>query len=66
MSDTIDNIDFFVRYQNKIIKIFLKSGFKYEGKVTAVCNDFLEILDFKLGCKKVIRISELDSFEEVL
>jgi len=46
MSDTIDNIDFFVRYQNKIIKIFLKSGFKYEGKVTAVCNDFLEILDF--------------------
>lgn len=55
--------EFWVRLQGKSIKVFLKNNFVYAGMVTAVCGDWVEILDRKLGYKKIFRINEIADLE---
>lgn len=63
MSEVTRDIDFWIRLQNKNLKVFLKNGFKYEGRLKAICEDFLDILDFKLGTSKIIRIEDIADLE---
>lgn len=62
MSDKSDN-QFWIRLQGSTIKIFLKNGFKYEGTLEAVCQDFLDVLDFKLQKSKIVRIDDVQDVE---
>lgn len=49
---------------NKTIKIILKSnGWKYEGKLTNFDEKYLELLDFKSNCYKIVSISDVDNLE---
>ena len=45
----------------KYVKIFLKNGFRYEGKITACDDNYVEVLE-KKGYKiiQLIDISHLD------
>ena len=46
----------------KYVKIFLKNGFRYEGKITNCDDNYVEILEEKRGYKiiQLIDISHLD------
>jgi len=57
------NQEFWIRLQGSTIKVFLKNGFKYEGILKAVCQDFLDILDFKLNSSKIVRIEDIQDLE---
>lgn len=62
MSEDSD-FEFWNKLQGKVIKIFLKNGFKYEGRVIAICQDFIELFEFKLNLNKILRISDIADFE---
>lgn len=63
MSETSREIQFWKRLEGTTIKVFLRNHFKYEGKITDVCEGFLEIHDFKLNGKKIIRIENIEDVE---
>ncbi|GAH37837.1 unnamed protein product [marine sediment metagenome] len=46
----------------KYVTVFLKNGFRYEGKITNCDEDYVEILEEKYGLKiiQLIDISELN------
>ena len=57
------NVDFWQRLIGKTIKLFLKNGFKYEGRLIAVCEDFIEIFDYKIQLNKILRIVDIADLE---
>lgn len=61
MVETKSDDEFWMRLQGNKIKIFLKSGFVYRGKLLASCNDFIEIDDIK--GRKILRVDLIDNVE---
>lgn len=57
------DIEFWIRLENQNIKVFMTNGFCWRGKLTAVCNDFFEILDFKTNSKKILRLNDVKDVE---
>ena len=47
----------------KVVLIFLKNNFRFEGKITNTDEDFFEILDFKSRGYKLIRFDEIKEME---
>ena len=45
--------------EGDIVKVFLSNNFIYKGKVLAVDNAFLKILDFKTDSEKVFPLSSI-------
>ena len=62
-SKTNRDIDFWIRLENKSIKVFMTNGFCWRGKLTAICNEFFEILDFKSNTKKILRLNDVCDVE---
>lgn len=60
----MENLSELLSYNvGKTAKIFLLNGFRFEGKIQSVLQDFVQILDFKLGYSKIIRISQISEIE---
>ena len=47
----------------KNILIFLKNGFRYEGKITNSDDFYVEILDKKIDGFKILEISKISDIE---
>lgn len=47
----------------KVVLIFLKNNFRFEGKVTNTDEDYIEILDFRTNSYKILLISEIKELE---
>ena len=47
----------------KIVLVFLKNNFRFEGKLTNTDDEFFEILDFKSNSFKLIRFDEIKEME---
>ena len=47
----------------KTIKLFLKNGFKYEGRLTNFDNEWVEILDYKSKSFILKRIIDVNNVE---
>lgn len=59
--DTRREEEFWIRLQDQKVKIFLKNGFVYRGKLLAFCNDFIEVDDIK--GRKILRVDDVDNVE---
>ena len=47
----------------KEIKIFLKNGFRFAGKVTNCDDKYIELLDYVSGKYKIIDIDQVNNLE---
>lgn len=48
---------------SKEVKIFLNNGWRYEGKLTNVDEEFCEILDYKTRAYKIIKLIDIKDCE---
>lgn len=55
--------DFFEKLIGKRIKIFLKNGYKYEGKLESCGWGFIQIFDFLTRYSKILRIEDIADAE---
>jgi len=49
--------------KGKKVKIYLFNGFRFAGKLTNSDEKYLEILDDKSGCFKIIILKEISDME---
>lgn len=49
--------------EGKEVLIFLKNGFRYKGKITNCDDKYVEILDWKTNCYKLIEITNIREAE---
>jgi len=47
----------------KNVLVFLSNGFRFEGKVLACDDEFLQIFDLKRNAEKFIRLTEIQECE---
>lgn len=47
----------------KVVLVFLKNGFRFEGKVLGCDEEFLKIYDFKRRSEKFIKINDISEAE---
>ena len=47
----------------KEVKVFLKNGFRYAGKLTNFDEEHLEVLDYVSNAYKIIEIKEVKDME---
>lgn len=47
----------------KTVLIFLKNGFRFEGKILGCDHEFVKIHDFKRNSVKLIKINEINEAE---
>jgi hypothetical protein len=57
--------DFWTNCEGRIVKIFLINNYKYEGRIEAAFQDFVQIFDYKLQRMKIIRISQISDMEVI-
>lgn len=47
----------------KVVLVFSKDNFRFEGKLTNFDDDFFEILEFKTNCFRLMRYTEIKEME---
>ena len=51
-----------LKFLGKEIKLYLKNGFFYQGKILDLDNNFLVLFDFKTQQKRVFNLDCISSF----
>lgn len=48
----------------KVFLIFLKNGFRYEGRIIDIDNNFVKLFDFKSKSNRLISINSIENIED--